>query len=265
MQFGALKSKYDCRDYKLKAKTKEFPKEFTLDFLPKVKDQTNVSSCVAHALSSVVEYFNKKTDNDDTIMSTGFIYGNRDYTVGYDEGLYIRDALKTLAYCGDVPYEDFSYNIEVPTAIRLYKECPKELKEKALENHISGYYRLYDAAAMKEHLMNVGPIVFAINWYDDYTISYPDRVLEFTSKVSSGGHCMFIYGWNDKGWLFQNSWGYYFGGNGRAVLPYDVEILEAWGVTDDLSHSEAATHIIKPKYKYLYKIINFIVNTIKDF
>ena len=55
---GALFSKPDVRDYVATTKMEEFPDAFELK-LPKVKNQGTVGSCVAHALSTVVEYFNK--------------------------------------------------------------------------------------------------------------------------------------------------------------------------------------------------------------
>lgn len=56
--FGALKSPYDIRDYKICApKEVVFPLEFSLT-RTSIKNQGIVGSCVAHSLASTIEYFN---------------------------------------------------------------------------------------------------------------------------------------------------------------------------------------------------------------
>ena len=45
---------------------------------------------------------------------------------------------------------------------------------------------------------------------------------------------MVIYGWDSRGWKVQNSWGTWWGTQGKAVIPYDVKITELWTVTDDV-------------------------------
>lgn len=42
---------------------------------------------------------------------------------------------------------------------------------------------------------------------------------------------MIIYGWNESGFLVQNSWGKDWGNNGTAILPYEYEIDSAWAIS----------------------------------
>ena len=58
--FGAIPSPIDIRDYRgvACAVKQDFPKEFELE-MPEVKNQGSVGSCVAHAISTVVEYFSR--------------------------------------------------------------------------------------------------------------------------------------------------------------------------------------------------------------
>ena len=44
---------------------------------------------------------------------------------------------------------------------------------------------------------------------------------------------MVLYGWDERGWKFQNSWSAFWGDGGRAVLPYDYHINEAYCVIDE--------------------------------
>ena len=73
---GNIFSSFDIRDYKAtKIISKNgFANEFELK-IPRVKNQGNVSSCGAHVLSCIVEYFNYKQHGINTEMSVGYIYG----------------------------------------------------------------------------------------------------------------------------------------------------------------------------------------------
>ena len=68
-------------------------------------------------------------------------------------------------------------------------------------------------------------------------------VIQTKYAKKSGSHAVVIYGWNETGWLFQNSWGEEWGVNGRAVLPYDIPIEEAWGVVDEISENHRKKEI----------------------
>ena len=96
-----------------------------------------VSSCVTHALSEVVEYFNSQQEDSNKVMSTGYIYGNRTNMTHKGEGMVIRDALSNLQKYGDVTADEFPWNIEVPEAIEAYKKAKSKLKDTAYPNRIS--------------------------------------------------------------------------------------------------------------------------------
>lgn len=66
-------STFDIRDYKINAST-VFPTCFELDILPAVKNQGSKPTCVAHAASSVIEYFYEKETGKRRVFSTEFIY-----------------------------------------------------------------------------------------------------------------------------------------------------------------------------------------------
>ena len=77
---------------------------------------------------------------------------------------------------------------------------------------------------------------------------------------------MVIYGWNTKGWLVQNSWGTFWGNQGRFILPYSVPMKETWGVTDELSDTSLvinkpfSTKIGAFIAKIIHKIISLVYN-----
>ena len=98
MQFGCNVSKYDSRDYTLKSDVvskSDLPEEFILPVEDlRIKNQMNVSSCVAHATSSILEYHSNPRQK----LSTNFIYGIQKALFNREtEGMCLRDACKIAA------------------------------------------------------------------------------------------------------------------------------------------------------------------------
>lgn len=203
---GALFSVPDLRDYVAKSPIHEFPESFELS-MPEVKSQGTVGSCVAHSLATAAEYFNTKETNTTLKLSTGYIYGNRLLSVHKGSGMYTRDAIKTMTKFGDVPYEDFPHNVEVPYAIELFNDTSKELVNVGLNYKFASYFKLNDDDAIKSHLMDNNPVIFSMEWFDDIKIEEGVMITKEVTSKKTGRHCMVMYGWNQTGWLVQNSWG----------------------------------------------------------
>lgn len=240
---GALPPRKDIREYRATCAVNidetQFPEEFELP-MPKVKNQGQVGSCVAHGVSETIEYFNKLQEETDIVFSTGYIYGNRRNSNWKGEGMYMDDALDNAVKYGDVPNSLFNINVEVPEAINKFEEKAFELSPNAIPNRISSYFALRTDAERKLNLMQNGPIVFSIEWF---TGSYIDKKDNDLLKVpnnapSAGYHCMVIYGWNKYGWKFQNSWGTTWGNKGRGVMPYTRPFSTCYGVKDEISEKQ---------------------------
>lgn len=235
--FGAVFSPEDVRDYRIAcaSKSSEFPEEFELS-MPAVKDQKDIGSCVAHAISTVVEYYSRYQGDDNSEMSVGYIYGNRRNTSHFEEGMITRLALASTCEYGDVSKVLFPENEEVPCAIDMFEEKVTKLFPKGYPNRFSSYYRCYSESEIKMALMKNGPVIFAIKWRSGNYVNEEGLLIEEGSI--DGGHCMVIYGWDKRGWKFQNSWGTAWGINGRAILPYSATIKESWGVVDEISETQ---------------------------
>lgn len=258
---GALFSKPDVRDYTASSQLSEFPTEFELD-MPKVKNQMAVGSCVAHALSTVVEYFNEQETGTYEEMSTGYIYGNRRLTLHKGSGMYTRDAVNTVVKYGDVPHAYFPANVEVPYAIEKFENEVDQIEPIGYHFKFAEYFKLKDETAIKTSLMENGPVVFSMHWFDDIKIKDGVMQTECVKTKKTGGHCMVIYGWNETGWKVQNSWGSFWGNGGNVVIPYNVPFKEVWGIKD--AESESSLVLNKPfKTKFgakIAKILNYIIS-----
>lgn len=270
MKCGAIFSGYDARDYKLVCAAREydFPEKFELKTV-RVKSQDATGSCVAHSLSSIIEYYNNKQNNDPTEMSVGYIYGNRSTSDYKGEGMIMRDALEVVRKYGDVYKSDFTNgisifdvdNMEVPYSIILYEDKKDKLYDKGYPHRISQYCRVDSTNAIKASLYAGNPVLMAMMWYDDMEVI--DGVLTTSYVGEAGGHCMFIYGWNETGWLIQNSWGEEYGVNGCFTLPYEMPVEEFWTLTDDIIEGTYVKKPFKSKIgKMFAKAINKVANKV---
>lgn len=239
--FGAIPSPKDVRDYRIAcASSIIFPTEFELE-MPRVKNQGLVGSCVAHAISTVVEYFSHLQGDESKEMSVGYIYGNRTNTDHKDSGMIVRFAIAATCEYGDIVRTQFPYNEEPPSIIEKFQEKVIKLFPKSYPHRFSSYYKCENATEIKTALMKKTPVIMAMEWYED--IKVVDGIIQTNCKKPAGGHCVVIYGWNEKGWKIQNSWGTSWGNRGRAILPYNVPIVEAWGVIDEISENQTKLRI----------------------
>lgn len=258
---GCLLSKIDVRDYKIACTSKEsLPDEYEIKFLPDVKNQKAVSSCVAHSTASILECFELLCGRKQK-LSTNFIYGIQKAECGFfGPGMYLRDACKIVCKYGDMLEADCPGNTEVPDCWETANEAllDEKKKDKAAQFKIDTYFSCSSNDAIKKAILNYGPVLAAVQWYDSYK---PDEqgVLDTAKVGEATGHAFFIYGWTKQGFKCQNSWGTSWGTKGRFIVPYAIPIREARCFVDKPDDS-----IIIPKRSVLldifYKLFNFILN-----
>jgi hypothetical protein len=170
----------------------------------------------------------------------------------------IRDALANLKKYGDCYHADCPTNSEVDEARKIVDSNVNKLRALAYPHRISSYYRCWNAEQIKTALINHGPVLISMNTYDDACIKNDTYTCD-TSK-DYGKHCVLLYGWDERGWLIQNSWGKYYAGDGRFVLPFDFKINEAWGITDDIADPIVIKKRETPVSDFFYKLYNAIAN-----
>lgn len=259
MYYGCNKEIEDKRDYKsyiCGAKQSELPEQYEIA-MTNVKDQGIVNSCVAHCLSSFMEETYK---NDNMEFSTGFIYGYRPLGYSQDEGMYPRQALKTLLHIGDVPKQEFDHNKEMPEIKQLVDKNLDKLTSIASNYKIDSYSRIYTIQEIKKCIYNDIAVPISIPVYNN--LAYND--ITFKIKMPSGNiegyHAILIYGYNEDGWLIQNSWGKGWADRGRAILPYEYPIDSAWAI--DTAGNNLVTYqtIWQKIYALILRIIDYIKN-----
>lgn len=256
--FGALKPKIDVRDYVYAAGACELPDSFLYEDMPPVKSQGSISSCVAHATAAILEYFNIAENGKYQELSTNFIYALGSNKTS--KGMYLRDACKIAKQHGD-PFEDtIPGNTEKPKCVEEVEALlTNEVYAEAANFKISAYAQCRTNEDIKKALINNGPVLASYKWYDKYTSK--DNILHFDTSSSAGYHAVVICGYNEDGWLIQNSWGKWWNGDGQCVIPYSTPVREAWSFVDADSED-----VVRPKFnwsKWLAKAVNFILNLFK--
>jgi C1A family cysteine protease len=260
---GALRPKTDLRDYKLSIAAQTFPTEYQLDPPQEIKDQGDVGSCVANMASYVKERLYQAVSGVYKRFSVGYIYGNKsDPTTS---GMYLRNAFQILKNSGDVFNDDFDYDLEIPEIqAKLQESGSARLDALAAEHTVQTYFRVDGVTQIKTALQEYGYVGIGIPWYSDNAfdaIVTGKDVLQVVHQGTDyvGNHALTIYGWNEAGWLFANSWGAEWGNSGHCILPYEYPIEEAWCATTN-PKEDIEKPIQNSLYDFILKIINIIIN-----
>lgn len=254
MYYGCNKEKYDRRDYKsyvCSAKTENLPDRYEIK-MPEVKDQGIVNSCVAHSLATFLEETYKQ---DNIEFSTGFIYGYRPIGYAQGEGMYPRDAMKTIVKLGDVPKHNFDHNKEMPEIKSLLDENLKSLQPIAELYKADSYSRIYTMREIKKCIFNDIAVPISIPVYNDLAYDKETFIIQGPAGKINGYHMMIIYGYNEHGWLVQNSWGKEWANGGRAILPYGYEIDTAWAIDTENNNVVTYTTVWQKLYNLILKIM----------
>ena len=262
---GVVPSKRDVRDYKLDrgvCTVANYPEYFALDLVP-VKNQGSKPTCAAHAGAEIAEYYYQSQHGSYKQFSTEWIYGTReaDYYVG--NGMSLRDVLVTLYKYGDVFYEVLPGNNDYQEAMKNVAERRDELLEESKSHRITAYFTIHGIDEMKKALTEYGYLLVSMPIYEGDKCIGGDYRSDPKSKYS-GNHAVVIYGWYEKGWLVQNSWGAAWGKLGRFTLPFDFKFNEVWGTADEEIEDGEFKKPFRTKFAKIFaRIFNFIINLFK--
>lgn len=253
--FGWIPDYPDVRDYteahgkmlsmtaKLKF-TKDAPIPFSVDlrkWCSPIENQGDLGSCTAHAVASMVEYFENKTYQKYIDASRLFLYKatrNLMHLSG-DTGATLKASLGALVLFGMPPEEFCQYDIQ-----KFDKE-PDSFCYAFGQNYKCINYFRHDPtgrtpedilASIKKYLAAGIPSVFGFTVYDEIQSADKTGKIPFpgTNERFLGGHALFAAGYDDGiaitnqktgmtttgAILIQNSWGEEWGMDGFGWLPY---------------------------------------------
>lgn len=257
---GALKPKYDCRDYVLKATaTGNLPETYEYFNLPPIKNQETSSTCVAHAAAELVEYHYARQHSDYAFerFSTEFIYGYRPSGYIQGQGMLLRASLKSIKKLGDVTYNTLPGNNEVDVATANVNAKLDDLKTAAKPHVISVYFQCKDENSIKQAIYQSGPVMASMGIFKGDKVDKKGNYYSDESSNWSGAHCVLIVGWTKDKWVLVNSWGTKWGDKGKFYLPLNYEFYEAWGIGDDFVEDSIQKPLSIASIKLVYKILNF--------
>jgi hypothetical protein len=224
--FGHKKDKYDHRDFIFKSRAVAAIPEF-IDlsaYLPDVRDQGTVGSCVGFGIGSNLSATGAKTSSISEVFSPTWIYNGARFiegTLAYDDGCYPRDALDWITKKGCLLEKFWPYN---PKALDTTSP-PSSLDQYAALWPILEYHRVTGgadgimAALADGHFVSIGT-----PWYDEWCDPGPGGLLPSIDAgiEPAGGHETLLYGYEALEELFSglNSWGPDWGDFGRYHMPF---------------------------------------------
>lgn len=140
-------------------------------------------------------------------------------------------AISTMLEASDYKNE-FNYDIDWVYERRpepqgdgmTIRDALKILKSDLADPYMK-YFRLRSILQIKWSIVANGPCIFAlpVKSMDEYF---------WLGSEDFGGHAVCCVGYDDDGFIIQNSWGTCWGRSGMTKLPYDQlnYIIEAWGI-----------------------------------
>lgn len=195
------------------------------------------NSCTGHAVAAMINTV-LAGETDPIMVSPYMLYrmGRRydEFHGDEDEGSSLRGALKGWFYHGVASVEDWPSLSDEPDI-----DLDQELAERARRHPLGAFYRvnafsLDDVqSAVNELHAIVASAVIHSGWNVPVRVRKTDgselHIIDRHADVTLlGGHAFAIVGYNDIGFLVQNSWGTQWGAKGFATLPYEDWLASAY-------------------------------------
>jgi C1A family cysteine protease len=240
---GALKDKEDERDYSVGVIGEiEVPSEIDMrEFVPEVKSQGKLSSCVAHAICSAVEMQINMQDPKRYVPLSelyNYYFGRIESNIWpKDGGMYPRDAIKSVKDKGIALEVAHPYNVE------LYNTSPSSAAQNVAHIYSAmtkEYFRVFSDTNMIEKLALGLPIIISVPvygyWHLPHIVTNNIAFTNPTGKIRKptsvdkpeGYHALLVVGYDEDGWICLNSWGKNYGDKGFVYLPYGYEMIDRW-------------------------------------
>jgi C1A family cysteine protease len=251
MKFNIKPSLPDIRDYIYRSDSTETLKESVdlREWDTIVESQDDLGSCSANAITNAYELcVNRMYSEYFTHLSRLFIYYNTRLDHGIveeDEGMFLRDGMKSLSKYGVCSEELWPYDIT-----KFTEQPTEECYEDAKKRKILKYQKLISTYYIAQVLNYNKPVVFGMQIYESFmdlndrisTVSFPSR-----KEKTLGGHAMCMVGYDLKERLFlaKNSFGTTWGDNGYCWIPFDYIIQEGYDIwTFDIPNQTGEPNVL---------------------
>ncbi len=228
---NAVPDVFDERDLEYRARLQPLPS--VLQCRPKdryVMSQEG-SSCTGHAVAAMINAV-LAAQKDPTHVSPYMLYALArrydEFPGDADEGSSLRGALKGWYYHGVLP-DDRWPTLEAKDEPDL--DHDDEVVALAARRPLGTFYRVNTTRLddMQSAINELSAIAVTASihdgWNEPKVLRRKDEELHVISRTSSsqplGGHAFCLVGYNEVGFLVQNSWGSEWGAEGFATLPYD--------------------------------------------
>jgi hypothetical protein len=232
--FGWLKDPYDHRDFIHKPKLIKIPDNVNWGgYLPDVRDQGYIGSCVGFGIGANLSAWAKKLGIFIEWFSPTWIYNGARFiegTLPYDDGCWPRDALDWLVRKGGLlehfwPYDPYSLDTTSPPSKFDPEAAKYPLSEYVTVEGGLGYYRVTGGAdGIMSALADGYFVSIGTPWFWDWTDTDLEGNLPVITEKSevAGGHETILYGYdkNKKRFLGMNSWGDGWGNYGMYTMPF---------------------------------------------
>lgn len=195
--------------------------------MPIVYDQGPLGSCVSQAIAGAIEFDEiKQKKADPQTPSRLFIYYNGrviEGTTGYDNGLYIRDGIKSLNLYGYPEEFLWPYNTK-----KFASKPVQAAYADAKLSKVDKYERVPKSLdAIKTVLSTGNPVVFGIPVYEginsDTVTKQGILHLPQSGERVLGGHAILLVGYDEdkQAFIFRNSWGRRWALDGYCYIDYN--------------------------------------------
>ena len=216
-----------------------YPNDYEIKDYPElIFNQGNFHLCVPYSISLIRHIQIYKRYGLSIIPDPIHIYYNRDKDMYQDEGMITEEVLRYIIKYG-IP------EIDVKQLISVINTCFKikfDLKKSKYINDseikdidkVFGYKKLNSIEEIKESILKYYGVIATVKHNE--AIRYPDKngYINYSAyETYDENHQLVILGWKSNNWIIQNSYGKEYGINGKAYLPMDCGLLEAYCIIDE--------------------------------
>jgi hypothetical protein len=248
-KLDTVPDRIDIRDWSYQPVLSPLPDQIiNVDLVPEILDQGSEGACTGFALAAVINYQLARRNlinamNRERAVSPRMLY---EMARRYDEwpgekydGSSARGAMKGWVAHGVCTRKSWSDNLHGP------QHFSYQIADDARRTPGGAYYRvthrnirdmhaaLYETGILYASIMvhegwdDPGPTKARIAYVLSDTMQHRDFPVITRKGRADSGHAIAIVGYNEDGFLIQNSWGEQWGSGGFALLPYEDWMLHA--------------------------------------